>query len=58
MDSSQATSVTAPAAAQPFVDALPQFDDEDLALGCESADPSLQIDSWRQEAFKLMHGRS
>lgn len=23
--------------------------DEDLALGCESADPALQIESWGQE---------
>lgn len=30
----------------------PGFDD-DLALGCESADPYLQIERWRQEALPL-----
>jgi hypothetical protein len=29
---------------------VPAFDDIDYALGCECADPSLQIDSWGQEA--------
>lgn len=26
------------------------FDDSDYALGCECADPSLQIERWMQEA--------
>ena len=30
--------------------ALPAFDDLDYALGCECADPSLQIERWGQEA--------
>lgn len=27
--------------------------DEDVALGCECADPTLQIESWGQEALQL-----
>lgn len=27
--------------------------DEDIALGCESADPALQIDRWGQEGVPL-----
>jgi hypothetical protein len=41
-----------PSAAMPAaVDgaAVPVFDD-DLALGCECADPALQIERWAQEA--------
>ncbi|MBE7368528.1 hypothetical protein [Ramlibacter pallidus] len=30
--------------------AMPTFDDIDYALGCECADPSLQIERWGQEA--------
>jgi hypothetical protein len=26
------------------------FDDSDYALGCECADPALQIERWKQEA--------
>jgi hypothetical protein len=26
------------------------FDDSDVPLGCECADPALQIDRWHQEA--------
>jgi len=26
--------------------------DEDLPLGCECADPALQIERWRQEVFQ------
>lgn len=38
-------------AAMPVViDAAPAFDDFDYALGCECADPSLQIERWTQEA--------
>ena len=33
------------ASAQP-----PGSEEEDVALGCECADPSLQIEVWRQEA--------
>ena len=29
------------------------FDDFDFALGCECADPSLQIERWAQEARGL-----
>lgn len=36
---------TPTAAAMP-VDAAPAFDDADYALGCECADPSLQIERW------------
>lgn len=40
---------TPTAAAMPVViDAAPAFDD-DYALGCECADPSLQIERWGQE---------
>lgn len=39
-----------PAAAMPVViDAAPALDDADYALGCECADPSLQIERWGQE---------
>lgn len=27
--------------------------DEDIALGCESADPSLQIERWGQEVIPI-----
>ena len=27
------------------------FDDPDVALGCECADPALQIERWAQEAL-------
>jgi hypothetical protein len=30
--------------------AVPVFDDFDYALGCECADPALQIERWAQEA--------
>ena len=29
------------------------MDQDDLALGCECADPSLQIERWQQEAPQL-----
>ena len=32
------------------LDAAPAFEDFDYALGCECADPSLQIERWGQEA--------
>jgi hypothetical protein len=32
------------------LDAAPALDDFDYALGCECADPSLQIERWMQEA--------
>lgn len=41
------------AAAMPVVlDAAvhPAFDDSDYAIGCECADPALQIERWQQEA--------
>jgi hypothetical protein len=42
---------TPSAAAMPVVfEAAPSFDDADYALGCECADPSLQIERWGQEA--------
>jgi hypothetical protein len=31
--------------------------DEDVALGCECADPALQIDCWGEEAVKRADGR-
>lgn len=34
-------------------DGLQDLIDEDVALGCESADPALQIDCWGEEAAKL-----
>lgn len=40
-----------PATTMPAVlDAAPAVDDFDYALGCECADPSLQIERWMQEA--------
>lgn len=40
------------AAAMPVVldPVHPAFDDTDFAIGCECADPSLQIERWLQEA--------
>lgn len=32
------------------IEALNAHDDFDFALGCECADPSLQIERWMQEA--------
>lgn len=38
------------AASMPAViDAAQAFDDADYALGCECADPSLQIERWGQD---------
>jgi hypothetical protein len=34
-----------------LVDASPPGFDDDLALGCESAYPYLQIERWRQEVL-------
>ena len=43
---------TSAAAVTPGLDASVHsaFDDCDFALGCECADPSLQIERWMQEA--------
>lgn len=42
---------TPSAAAMPVVmDPAPSFEDFDYALGCECADPSLQIERWALEA--------
>ena len=30
------------------------LDDDDVALGCECADPALQIERWGQEALPLV----
>ena len=51
MDSSRHSITPAPNPAPQFVD-LGYFDD-DVALGCESADPALQIERWGQEAPPL-----
>lgn len=37
-------------AAAPIVMEVPSLEDFDIALGCECADPALQIDRWMQEA--------
>ena len=37
-------------AALPAAEAARWLDDPDFALGCECADPALQIERWRQEA--------
>ncbi|HEX2544379.1 MAG TPA: hypothetical protein VHL79_05850 [Ramlibacter sp.] len=37
-------------ATSPVVLEVPSLDDFDIALGCECADPSLQIERWMQEA--------
>lgn len=39
-----------PAAMPPVLESAPAFDDFDYALGCECADPALQIERWDQEA--------
>ncbi|MDB5874393.1 MAG: hypothetical protein JWQ07_3835 [Ramlibacter sp.] len=33
-------------------------EDDDLALGCECADPSLQIERWGQEVLPFPQGSS
>ena len=44
-------SSTPPATPLPMAaDAVSPADDFDYALGCECADPSLQIERWMQEA--------
>lgn len=43
-------SVPSAATPQVVIDAAyPAFDDSDYALGCECADPSLQIERWMHE---------
>ena len=37
-------------ATPPMVLEVPSLEDFDIALGCECADPSLQIERWMQEA--------
>jgi len=34
----------------PMLAAAPAFDESDFPLGCECADPALQIPSWGEEA--------
>ena len=43
-------STPATAAMPVVIDVAQGFDDADYALGCECADPSLQIERWGQEA--------
>jgi hypothetical protein len=45
--------LTAPAAALIETTARWLDIDEDVAFGCECADPGLQIERWRQEAVPL-----
>jgi hypothetical protein len=46
-----------PAAALVGASAYRLFGDEDVALGCECADPALQIERWGQEAPQFtQHG--
>jgi hypothetical protein len=51
-------STTQSAAAMPvMMDSFASgFDDSDYALGCECADPSLQIERWGQEAGAADNG--
>lgn len=45
--------VAAPVNGVPFsTSGRPEFDD--VALGCECADPSLQIDAWTRENVELL----
>jgi len=48
-------SLTQPGTVMPATGAPPRWlrVEDDLALGCESADPSLQIEHWRQEVQSL-----
>jgi len=41
---------SAPSTAGADAAALPVFEESDFALGCECADPALQIERWAQEA--------
>lgn len=52
MNSSQQSHTPAtPPGAQAFSDGLAHSSiDEDVALGCECADPALHIERWRHEA--------
>jgi len=42
-----------PAAALVGATAYRLYGDEDIALGCECADPALQIERWGQEALQF-----
>lgn len=48
MQPSVPSAAAMPAAMDPAAPSA--FDDFDFALGCECADPSLQIERWAQEA--------
>jgi hypothetical protein len=53
MDSPQ-QSLASLAPRSPYaVESLRGFIDDDVALGCECADPALQIDCWGEEAAPL-----
>ena len=53
MDSPQ-QSLASLAPSSPYAgQSLREFIDEDVALGCECADPALQIDCWGEEAANL-----
>lgn len=47
-----AVPATAPMSPGSMLEAIPRtfMDDPEIPLGCECADPSLQIERWRQEA--------
>jgi hypothetical protein len=52
MESSQETQLKVPPGYLTAGGPFPHLDDEEVALGCECANPSLQIDCWTQEAAK------
>jgi hypothetical protein len=52
METSQETQLRVPPGYLTAGEASPHLDDEEMALGCECANPSLQIDCWTQEAPK------
>jgi len=57
MDSPQ-QSLASLAPRSPYAgEAIRDLIDEDVALGCECADPALQIDCWGEEAGKLARER-
>jgi hypothetical protein len=58
MENSQQTQMTVPPGQQPLGAALPSLTDEDFALGCECANPVLQIDCWMQESARSKPERS
>lgn len=58
MNSSQQPFLTMPSGCPSELDSLGQFMDDDVVLGCECADPALQIDGWGEHAPQPLQERN